>query len=120
MVGKWRWGALLALALTACAPDFPAAQPLTQAPSHTPFAVETLLPTDIVQEVAQAQPTLIPTQTPPPAIPTLTELQQEAAAMPVIRTAPELHDGIWLNTGVPYKLSNLRGKVVLIDMWTFG
>jgi thiol-disulfide isomerase/thioredoxin len=38
----------------------------------------------------------------------------------VIRQAPELHDGLWVNTDAPLKLSGLRGKVVLLEMWTFA
>ena len=34
--------------------------------------------------------------------------------------APELNNEVWLNTDQPLRLSELRGKVVLIDMWTFG
>ena len=34
--------------------------------------------------------------------------------------APELDNTIWLNTDTPLRLSELRGKVVLLDMWTFG
>ena len=33
--------------------------------------------------------------------------------------APELSGDVWLNTPVPLRLANLRGKVVLLDMWTF-
>ncbi len=33
--------------------------------------------------------------------------------------APELKGGPWLNSG-PLKLKDLRGKVVLIEMWTFS
>jgi hypothetical protein len=40
--------------------------------------------------------------------------------LPVIRKAPELENDVWLNTDGPLRLANLRGKVVLIDMWTFG
>lgn len=34
--------------------------------------------------------------------------------------APELENEVWLNTDEPLRLANLRGRVVLLDMWTFG
>ena len=34
--------------------------------------------------------------------------------------APELSNAIWLNSDQPLRLENLRGKVVLLEMWTFG
>ena len=33
--------------------------------------------------------------------------------------APELTNQTWLNTPTPLRLANLRGKVVLLEMWTF-
>ncbi|MFH2038393.1 MAG: hypothetical protein ABIJ65_03055 [Chloroflexota bacterium] len=39
---------------------------------------------------------------------------------PDLGEAPELTNEIWLNTTGPIRLAELRGKVVLIDMWTFG
>lgn len=35
------------------------------------------------------------------------------------QTAPEFATGAWINSE-PLKLANLRGRVVLIDFWTFG
>jgi thiol-disulfide isomerase/thioredoxin len=34
--------------------------------------------------------------------------------------APELHNQVWLNVDQPLQLADLRGKVVLLEMWTFG
>lgn len=34
--------------------------------------------------------------------------------------APDLENEVWLNTDEPLRLANLRGQVVLLDMWTFG
>lgn len=43
-----------------------------------------------------------------------------AARLPDLGLAPELTNEIWLNTESALRLADLRGKVVLIDMWTFG
>ena len=42
------------------------------------------------------------------------------AALDDFGFAPELENEIWLNSDQSLRLENLRGKVVLIDMWTFG
>ena len=34
--------------------------------------------------------------------------------------APELANEVWINTDTPLRLADLRGKVVAIEMWTFG
>ena len=34
--------------------------------------------------------------------------------------APELENEIWLNTEKPLRLEELRGSVVLVEMWTYG
>ena len=34
--------------------------------------------------------------------------------------APELENEVWINTDDPLRLADLQGKVVLLEMWTFG
>ena len=49
--------------------------------------------------------------------------ESTAARMPVPTPtwgASELTNETWLNTVRVLRLADLRGKVVLIDMWTFG
>ncbi len=41
------------------------------------------------------------------------------ANLPDLGLAPELTNQVWLNTDRPLRLADLRGKVVLLDMWTF-
>jgi len=44
----------------------------------------------------------------------------KVASLPDLGVAPELTNDIWLNVDAPLRLANLHGKVVIIDMWTFG
>jgi thiol-disulfide isomerase/thioredoxin len=41
------------------------------------------------------------------------------ASLPDLGPAPELKGDVWLNTVGPLRPADLRGKVVLVDMWTF-
>jgi hypothetical protein len=44
----------------------------------------------------------------------------DSESYPNLGAAPELTNEVWLNTDQPLHLEDLRGKVVLLDMWTFG
>ena len=56
--------------------------------------------------------------------PRVDHLEPEPQAAPIVLPnlgpAPELQNTVWLNTDGPLRLADLRGKVVLLDMWTFG
>ena len=40
--------------------------------------------------------------------------------LPDLGAAPELTNTVWLNSDGPLRLADLHGKVVLLEMWTFG
>ena len=44
----------------------------------------------------------------------------DASTLPDLGAAPELQNEVFLNTEEQLRLSDLRGQVVLLDMWTFG
>lgn len=62
---------------------------------------------------AQPRPAGVEPVPPPPTREIEVDLQN-------LGPAPELTNETWLNTDVPLRLADLRGKVVLLDMWTFG
>jgi hypothetical protein len=65
--------------------------------------VETMMPDEV--EVSHQAPT--------------EEQLQLLASLSVIATPPELNNEVWLNSE-PLKLANLRGKVVIVEFWTYG
>jgi hypothetical protein len=44
----------------------------------------------------------------------------EPTSLPDLGPAPELTNEVWLNSDRPLRLEDLRGKVVVLDFWTFG
>jgi thiol-disulfide isomerase/thioredoxin len=47
-------------------------------------------------------------------------LKIQTASLPDLGPAPELTNDTWLNVDAPLRLADLRGKVVALEMWTFG
>ena len=42
------------------------------------------------------------------------------ASLPDLGPAPELTNNTWLNVAAPLHIADLHGKVVIVEMWTFG
>ncbi len=41
-------------------------------------------------------------------------------SLPDLGAAPELESDTWINVDSPIKIADLKGKVILLDMWTYG
>jgi hypothetical protein len=55
-----------------------------------------------------------------PALQAQMSQMDQAPDLPRLGEAPELLGEVWLNSDLPLRLADLRGQVVLLDMWTFG
>lgn len=87
-------------------------QPVSAPPSD--IAAGQPLITATPAEIAAVQ---VPSETPTPIL-TATEVPY-VSSLPNLGPAPELVNEVWLNTDTPLRLADLRGQVVLLDMWTF-
>lgn len=105
-----------AIILAACAnapdPADAARQPASSGDDPEPPAAEVReespLPT--------LSPSTLPTQTTAPF-----EMgTPPAVELPDLGPAPDITNEVWLNTDQPLNLTALRGRVVLIEFWTFG
>ena len=108
------------------------AQPPTETPEAEATLTETSVPTiaDPTAEV-QATPTNMPTVTVEAESGDVAQVEAEPGPGPTedqskllaslqgYGPAPELHNEVWLNSE-PLELADLRGKVVMVEFWTFG
>jgi len=65
------------------------------------------------QQNASHNPREMQPKTGEPAMP-------KVASLPDLGPAPELTNDVWLNVPSPLRIADLKGKVVIIEMWTFG
>ena len=89
-------------------------------------------PTSLPAETMDVQPgpaTETEPQTAPPTVPPSTEALTDTPpeptlspdlVLPDLGPAPDFTNEVWLNTEEPLDLETLRGKVVLVEFWTFG
>ena len=84
------WLSLMAVLLAACSPMVVENMPEEKSPTPTEAAQPTAFPTVIRADLEDLGP------------------------------APELDNEIWLNVDQRLRLADLRGNVVMLDMWTFG
>jgi hypothetical protein len=103
-VKRWLWG-IVALLAAGCA----SAPHTAEAPVVSATALVVEISTPVLFTPVEA---VSPTPLPLVALPEV-ELKNYGPA-------PELKNEVWLNVEQPLRLADLRGKVVLIDMWTFG
>ena len=54
------------------------------------------------------------------AVPSADSSMHKIISLPDLGLAPELTNDVWLNVDAPLRLADLRGKVVIVEMWTFG
>ena len=119
----WVW-LLLAAGLAACTGATEPAEP-------TPLPIEKgevePEPTESTAALETATEVSPPTRTAkvPPATETATEIPPGPTplpdlVLPDLGPAPDFTNEVWLNTEEPLNLETLRGKVVLVEFWTFG
>ena len=96
----------LGLGLVACvASAEPAAESSKPPDPPTSTPEEPVVPPTIAEE----EPNVLPTATPSPAL-----------VLPDLGPAPDITNEVWLNSDQPLNLAALRGRVVLVEFWTFG
>ena len=110
---------LAAFVLAACAAGdgretavLPTVEQLEAAKSQDAPVTGNQEPTSIPEENPATVPP--PTEAPSPTA------EPALAPLPVIAPAPGWHNETWINTDTPLPLEDLRGKVVLLEFWTFG
>ena len=75
-------------------------------------------------EASDAKLEVAPTLARPEATPDRTQSKaatgNAAPPLPDLGPAPDFTNEVWINTETPLTLDRLRGKVVLVEFWTYG
>ena len=70
-------------------------------------------------EPATPHANTVPQDSPQPTRPPTSTPGKLASRYPDMGAAPELENTVWINTDHPLRIKELRGQVVLLEMWTF-
>lgn len=99
------------------APPLPSQAALPDPPQRQPLGegIPAAAPTATVAEA----PSTGPAVTIDGANPLTPEQETLLASLKSQGLAPELENEVWLNSA-PLKLEDLRGKVVIVEFWTYG
>ena len=112
------FGAAAMAGLAACAT--PAAAPQTSVPAELPAKPEKTDKTEPTKNGivpnAKTKPAAAATSAPVPTV----VAPAPAVELPSGPIAPEIQSDTWLNTEKPVVWQDLRGKVVMVEFWTFG
>lgn len=113
-------GLLLAAGLAACTGATEPAEP-----TALPVEPEEVRPEPTESTAALATTTTVPPPTQTAKAPPATEIPPGPTPLPDLDLpdlgpAPDFTNEVWLNTEAPLDLETLRGKVVLVEFWTFG
>lgn len=99
----------LGLLMAACTTE-------SEPPAAAKRASETTVAPTNVPPGTYGQPPIANTR--PSAKPSATAVT--SSLLPDLGPAPDIKNDVWLNTDQPLNLELLRGKVVLVEFWTFG
>ncbi len=110
---------LLALTIVAAGCTAPSNLPIS---ANLQAAPQVVLPKPQIiaeKQTSTTQMIITPTRTSEVATTLTPEQATLLASLPNKGPAPELNNKVWLNSE-PLKLANLRGKVVMVEFWTFA
>jgi hypothetical protein len=114
------FGAILVLAACTSTEGDLTAESAEDAEIGEEIVMETAASTSSAQDVSTNSAQAVPTSTEQPMPPTHTPTAPAKADLPNLGPAPEIENEVWLNTDAPVTLASQRGKVVLVEFWTFG
>ena len=75
-----------------------------------------------VDEMGEAEEIVVVNESETAAVPStpMPSEPEPALLLPDLGPAPDITNEVWLNSEIPLNLEAVRGRVVLVEFWTFG